>query len=372
MKAEFSEFNYPFTPLIGARIKTLHRIQEHFKPESSFAKRYFLSKLIAGILEPFRITEKWLTHQKTKNFVLHQDPLFIIGHWRSGTTLLHNLLSCDKQFGYCSTYQSLLPDLTLVHQCWLAPIMKWIMPRHRPADHVELNLRYPQEEEFALGNLVPWCFYYAWYFPQQFEQLLRQHILEPETDKNLENEWKQAYTQLIKIALINTRGSIYLSKNPPNTLRLNLLNSMFPDARYIFIIRNPYEVFESAVRFAKGVLPTTQLQNFDEDCLRETILKLMHHFFACYESNHHVIKDGRLIEIKYETLIADPVAVLKRIYAALNLGFTEHLVKGYDEQLAARLVKPFHYQFSAETIRQVNSVWSPLFDRFGYQKLDQP
>ena len=42
-----------------------------------------------------------------------QPPLFILGHWRSGTTLLHNLLAIDDQFGYPNLYQVFFPHTFL-------------------------------------------------------------------------------------------------------------------------------------------------------------------------------------------------------------------------------------------------------------------
>src|SRR5205085_219832 len=34
---------------------------------------------------------------------IKEPPIFILGHWRTGTTLLHELMICDERFGYPTT-----------------------------------------------------------------------------------------------------------------------------------------------------------------------------------------------------------------------------------------------------------------------------
>src|SRR5678816_885369 len=40
-------------------------------------------------------------------------PLFVLGHWRSGTTHLHNLLAVDDRFAFPNNYQALFPHAFL-------------------------------------------------------------------------------------------------------------------------------------------------------------------------------------------------------------------------------------------------------------------
>jgi hypothetical protein len=366
-KKATDDFSFPFIPLIGARSGIFRQLHQQFTCHPDYQTRYWLSRIVSCILEPFRITEKWCTQKRIESSKPITDPVFIIGHWRSGTTLLHNLMSTDKQFGYCSTYQSLLPDLTLIHQRWLAPIINLLMPKHRPADHVALNLNYPQEEEFALGNQLAWCFYYAWYYPQEFSRLLDLHST-GKADPGLIQDWQDNYRKFISTALLNTGGQIYLSKNPPHTFRLDWLTRMFPNAKFIFIIRNPYEVFDSSVRFAQGVLPTTQAQPYTDDCLKDGIMQLMVHVFNRYERTKHLIRSANLIEIKYESLIADPAATLSSIYQSLDLGDPRKRVQELGATVKKSTVTPFRYSFSEDTINRVNASWHPLYNRFGYQK----
>jgi hypothetical protein len=61
--------------------------------------------------------------------------------------------------------------------------------------------------------------------------------------------YEETFTKLIKISLWNTHGTQFLSKNPPHTGRVKELVKMFPNAKFIYLMRNPYTVFESTRSF---------------------------------------------------------------------------------------------------------------------------
>ena len=71
-------------------------------------------------------------------------------------------------------------------------------------------------------------------------------------DNTTEHElkvFKETFLKLVKISLWNTHGSQFLSKNPPHTGRVKTLLEMFPNAKFIYLKRNPYTVFESTRSF---------------------------------------------------------------------------------------------------------------------------
>jgi omega-hydroxy-beta-dihydromenaquinone-9 sulfotransferase len=57
-----------------------------------------------------------------------QPPLFILGHYRSGTTHLHSLLALDQQFAAPSFFQVLNPHTFLTTERWAAPVADWLDP----------------------------------------------------------------------------------------------------------------------------------------------------------------------------------------------------------------------------------------------------
>src|SRR6202043_3561987 len=79
---------------------------------------------------------------------LKGPPIFILGHWRTGTTLLHDLMICDERFGYPTTYECVNPCHFLLTERFLPRLFKWMMPASRPMDNMKLGFDRPQEDEF--------------------------------------------------------------------------------------------------------------------------------------------------------------------------------------------------------------------------------
>ena len=95
-----------------------------------------------------------------------QAPLFILGHYRSGTTHLHNLLALDPQFAAPTFFQALNPHTFLTTERWAAPVADRLVVRRRYQDEVALGAGVPSEDEIALGTMTGLSPYLGWYFPR--------------------------------------------------------------------------------------------------------------------------------------------------------------------------------------------------------------
>ncbi|MEZ5084213.1 MAG: sulfotransferase [Bacteroidales bacterium] len=138
-----------------------------------------------------------------------------------------------------------------------------LIPTTRKGDNVILNTDYPQEEEFALGDKDFLCYYYFWMFPRKTKLFYERFLRFQGINEKLATKWKEDYKLLIKKALKNTNRTRFLSKNPPNTARIKVLLDMFPNAKFIFIHRNPVEVFLSTRNFFNKMMPYLQLQKLN-------------------------------------------------------------------------------------------------------------
>jgi hypothetical protein len=89
------------------------------------------------------------------------DPIFIIGHPRTGTTLLHNLLSSDEsQFFYCTTFCAGFPSSFLWCEDWGKIAFASVIEATRPMDSMPLHFDLPQEDECATNVLSGGASYY--------------------------------------------------------------------------------------------------------------------------------------------------------------------------------------------------------------------
>jgi omega-hydroxy-beta-dihydromenaquinone-9 sulfotransferase len=92
--------------------------------------------------------------RKIEQTQLTHDPVFVLGHWRSGTTLMHELLVLDEQFASASTYACFAPWHFLISEKLMVKFGSGLIPDKRPMDNMRAGWELPQEDEFALMNLV--------------------------------------------------------------------------------------------------------------------------------------------------------------------------------------------------------------------------
>jgi hypothetical protein len=144
---------------------------------------------------------------------------------------------------------------------------------------------------------------------------------------------------------------------------------LFPGARFIHIARDPFEVYPSTIRMLKGLMAVQGLQNPPEidGWIGEYVLSTFERMFAAYERDRHLIPDGRLVEVRYEDLVADPKGVLAGIYRDIDLGDFAAAEPGFDAYLAERAGHKRSRNLLGDDERQAIAVrWRPYFDRFGY------
>lgn len=320
------KFSLILPAIAGARYSTLKKVCEGNDIPWSYKMRYLAVKGISLFGEPFRWFQDYRFGKKLAEQKIEEAPIFVLGHWRSGTTHLHNILSQDPQMGYVTTFQSVFPEVLLGGGGnWLFKnFMHYMMPNRRPGDNVVMDVRFPQEEEFALGNMHPFCYYYFWYFPHRIKEYYQKYVrFEGVTNAEIK-QWQEDYKKLIKIALLNTKGKRFISKNPPNTGRIKQLLALFPNAKFIHIYRNPTLVYLSTRKFFNQMMPHLLLQKISDKEIDQSILDQYKTIMNDYLEDRHLIPEGNLAEVRFEELEANPMEVVENIYYKLGLpGYVE-------------------------------------------------
>lgn len=300
---------------------------------------------------------------------LAQPPLFILGHWRSGTTLLHELLVRDPRHAFPTTYQCNMPDHCLLTQGWLPPLLGWLMPARRPMDNMAAGWDHPQEDEFALMNAGVPSPYMSIAFPNDPPLAEEYLTLEGLSDAELD-EWMHALERLLRLFSYRHLQRMVL-KSPPHTARVHVLARMFPDALYVHLVRNPYEVFSSTLNLWRRMGETQGLQRPQPAAvaqLREYVFRSFERMYARYEEDRRLIAPERLVEVRYEELASDPVGQVRRVYEHLNLGAWDaaepSLRKYADENKGYR---PNKLSLDAATCEEISRRWGFFCERYGYR-----
>lgn len=246
----------------------------------------------------------------------HPAPLILMGHPRSGTTLLHELLVTDPRWGYADTYQCFVPSHWLLSR---KRVLRWLgrlLPSERPEDGMKVGLGLPQEDEFALLNLGAPSTYEGLAFPSDPLSPWQTMDLE-KADPSLRKCWQDTFVEFLRgLAAEDPRPPVL--KSPPHLTRIGPILERFPGARFVHIRRNPYHAIPSMIGLTRGLYQTQGFQPPPEDMLGEALQYYLE-MFAVFDRDVPKLGPGRFHELSYEDLVADPVGELQRLYAALGL-----------------------------------------------------
>lgn len=354
-------------PLFGISTRRWFALVKNNKGiDRRYLHRALFITVISVCTAPVRILFKKKYEAEIARQRLHHPPVFIIGHWRSGTTYLHELICTDPQFCYTSLWNTLLPDSGLL----LEPIKGFLsrfLPAERPMDAITVDIDGPYEDEAALAVLLPWSFFHCLHFPRNAEEQYQKSIHFQGLSSTQKDQWKAAYLQFIKMVSFANKGKRFVSKNPPNTARIPILLEMFPDARFIHIYRSPYLVYLSTKKMRMRVLDKLALQDASEEAIETQViqnyLRLMNSFF---ETKHLIPKD-RFVEIKYEDLTADPIRQVTHIYKTLQLPGLENALAEMRRYLQKKSeYKTNVYRIDEKIVDHVQKNWGSMGDRWGY------
>jgi omega-hydroxy-beta-dihydromenaquinone-9 sulfotransferase len=307
----------PISTLAGSTFTGYFRILWSGRVAPRAYHKVLLTALVVLVRLPFSLWESWMFADKLRRFRFKEPPLFILGHWRSGTTLLHNTLAKDPTTGFVTTFQSLFPN-NLASAAIFKTFMRRNMPERRPADNVALNIDFPQEDEFAFGNMQPDAYYNFFYFPSLYRSYYERAVHHKGLSPSDRTRWYRVYDTLLKKAAIASGRDRLIVKNPVNTARISHLLHLYPDARFLYIHREPISTLHSTKRFFEQIIPMLCLEEPPSDeFLDDMILDVYDRLHRDYDDQKHLIPEGNLMEIDYADFEAAPMDSLEQVYAQL-------------------------------------------------------
>jgi hypothetical protein len=294
-------------------------------------------------------------------------PLFILGHYRSGTTHLHNLLTLDPQLAAPTFLQVLYPHVFLSTERWAGPLIDRCVVRRRFQDEMALAADMPSEDEVAQCTMTGLSPYMNWYFPRGGDRYDRYLTLR-DVPADEAARWEAALTHFFRKLTVRYGRPLVL-KSPPHTARIRRLLKLFPDARFVHIHRDPYAVFSSTKHLLQTVQPIFRLQRCPAPDGDDRILAVYTEMYNAYFEERGLIPEGRLCDVRFEDLECDPIGVVASIYQSLGLaGFDvlRPILDGYLGSIVGyrknRLDEP-----SKDLRRRIAIEWRRSFDAWGYE-----
>lgn len=355
-------------PLSGADIGTLIRaVGRAGAPEKPFQAAAIAGAAFARW--PFSAVERLVMESRLPQADELAPPVFILGHWRSGTTHLYNVMCKSGEWAFVPPVATGLPwDLFGLARAF-GPLLEKALPEHRYIDNIPVTPDSPQEDEIAVANMTDLSFYHGIYFPKAFSEFLERGLFFTDCTQADVARWKQRFVYLLRKLSKYQEERTLLIKNPVYTARLGMLRQMFPEAKFIHIRRNPYEVFVSMRNFYKKLLAEFALQSYAHVDIDETILSVYERMMDALKNDAEGLSPPRYLELAYEDLDRDGMNALARIYEALQLpGFPEAKPK-FEAYLAS--VKTFEknrFAYSDEAAAKVEKRLGRFLDQWGYSR----
>ena len=296
---------------------------------------------------------------------IEQDPIVILGHWRSGTTLLHELLARDPRLVAPSTIQCAVPSHFVLSEQFATERLGFLLPARRPMDAMRMGFSRPQEDELALCNLglpSPW---WTVAFPA-----------DPPPDPDYEtldalsqaarDRWIAAWTGFLRAIQFEHPGRLVL-KNPLHTYRVPLIRGVFPEADFIHITRDPHELVPSCLHFWRRISEDHGLQRPRTADLEDRVISSILRMDRRLEATWEAIPARHRHRLRYEDLVADPVGTLRLLYGHFGWPGGDEAEPRWREHLAAeRAYRRNALPLDDRLRRRIASDLGEVLDRHGY------
>jgi hypothetical protein len=312
-----------------------------------------------------RHVQDFLWSTRVSETQIDHAPVFIIGHWRSGTSLLHELLALDPGHVAPSTYECLFPHHFLLTEGHLTKLLGFLMPSHRPMDSMRMSWEGPLEDEYALCNLGQPSPYLTIAFPSELPQN-RDYLDMTALPRDAVDRWKQALLRFLKQVTVRTAKRIIV-KSPTHSFRIPVLLELFPDARFVHIVRDPFVVLPSTLNLWQRLYQFQGLQTPTFEGLEDDVIDNYRHLFERLEDSRALVSPSRFYELRYEELVKDPVGQVRALYQHLDLGDFQRVVPGIERYLRDTVdYKTNRYHVTPQQREKIAQRCGHIIQRFGY------
>jgi len=296
---------------------------------------------------------------------IDEPPLFVIGHWRSGTTMLHEMMVLDERFAYPTTYECFAPNHFLLTGALLPKLIWFLLPSKRPMDNMAVSFDHPQEDEFALLSMGAPTPFMRMAFPNDPPPYMEFLDMEGVDERDLVR-WKETLMQFVRMQTYRKCKPLVL-KSPPHTGRVEVLSEMFPGAKFIHIVRDPYSLFASNRRLWQALDSFQAFQSTRNEHVDDFIFEAFERMYGGFERQRQQIDSHHICDVSYESLVQDPFGEMRRVYEELELGDYENVRPQLEEYVADwKDYKPNQHELEPEIKDEIRYRWAGYFEKYGY------
>jgi hypothetical protein len=315
------------------------------------------------------------------------QSVFIIGNPRSGTTFLQRLLSKDETvftsmkmweilFAPSITQRKIIQVIMRTDQRIGSPIKKishYLDEKWRKSNRLHrISLVAPEEDQFLF--IHNWSTISVWLFGGMVDNLDSYLYFDEDMPAKEIKRIMTFYKKCIQRHLYfhadrNPDNIRYLSKNPSASPKIDSLYHYFPDAKVIYLVRNPLDMIPSYISMLDftwdtiGDLP-------GEYGGKGFVLEMAKHWY-CYPLQRldKAPADSYYV-VKFDDLVNNPQETIHNLYRRFGLRVSEEFDKTLnDEAQKSRSYQSKHsYSLSAMGLDQkkLEAEFKYVFDRFDF------
>ena len=328
-----------------------------------------ITVLAITVNSPWALLQRILYGKKIRDTKLAGPPIFIVGHWRSGTTLLHEYMIRDSRYNFSDTYACYTPEHFIVSRYILRPFAALLMPKKRPIDNMEAGFDRPQEDEFALTSMGLPSPYRTFIFPNNKPPIDSEYLTLREISDEARKEWLDGLDYFLKALTFLAPDKQIVLKSPPHTARIKAILERYPDAKFVHIHRNPYSIFPSTYNLWMRLSKDEGAQRPTGEGLEDYIFNSLNAMYDAFEEDVKSLKSNQFCEVAFKELTARPMETMEKIYRDLELGGFENVRPIFEDFYASqKSYKKNKFEMSPEIKEQIAVRWHQYFERYGYEK----
>lgn len=360
--------------LLGCRFDNWMRLlrENPITPENKKQVRFMsLVSFLLGIPAFFEWLIFYIPIKRTK---LKKDPVYIVGHWRTGTTYLQNLLTRDPQFAWFDPIRTVSFNNCIL----MKKPLEWFMTKlhllsgARPMDNLEYALDLPMEEVFAQATISTQAIAHMLVFPDGGKgvKYIETAFIDEQPEKK-QQEWKKAYDYILKKITYLYKGKQLLLKSPENTCRIGMLKKCYPGSKFINIYRDPYvTIMSTANMFKKEMALFCLNEKPSDEFIEDTIIDLFERIYRKTFNELYAMPESDYIDICYEDFCKAPKDYLKQIYEHLGLEGYEEALPHFEKYLESQKdYKKNKFNLKPELRDKINDRLGFYFEHYGYEMI---
>ena len=271
----------------------------------------------------------WLQDRLPPLPPMPDDPVFILGLWRSGTTFAHEMLATQGGVTAPQSWECFRPStLRLLAPPQPAPGIA------RPMDDVVISVSSPQEDEFALLLLGENSLYRGFLDPRRLPDL--QAWLTPADD----DQWLPAFETFLRAVRARRPGRL-LVKSPNHLFRIVSIARRYPRAAFLVMLRHPAMIYGSNVRMWQAMTRLYGHWPAPDGAIEDFVIAAMNAAAGHLDTLRDLKAHGVAVATcRFEALVADPVTTIGAVLPTLGMDASAAAMASLQVQAGALMATP--------------------------------